>query len=496
MPVVWQHRVRPTYTHLSVMRAEHVRAMLPTCRGARPARRGVRGLCRRDEANAPSALVGMVAEPLVNRPLDTARLLELAGHPRLGLHRVAGMQMLLHQVAADPKDSHLVELLALVVQAKVAGTPGLDDPFAANDPAAGVLPQEKVGRLPLLSLATGEVLSMAVGDLRRNLLLVGPTGGGKSNTLRAIIASASMHPNCTVLVFTRKHDLQESEILRRLDPPVVFLEWQDVRAALLQVPQGCDARSYINGVVGLVADNLSLMASRRLMLSTLYRLLEDHAGSGSWPTLSAWIEAIKQVKPRGGYREAQYQEAALYALGELRLSTGRVFDYSVSNFVERLVNHRGVVSICTGGLPASIASLFTCLVLHWAFETRAERDADRLCITVLDDALPLLHGSLGSEAEGGPRPLSTWSFMGRSRGLGLVGACQNFSLVSPALRNNCGTLVVCGGSLGQDARELAMHLHLTKAQEQYLTQMQTGQALVFAPKVWPKPVVGRVPLLP
>lgn len=427
---------------------------------------------------------------------DVAKLLRLASHPRLGLARLPGFAGLVSHLSAGPADAHLAELLGLVMQARIAGSGGLDDPFATNDPPLGVLAGDRVGRLPLATLATGEVLSVRVEDLRRNLLLVGPTGGGKSNTLRAIIASACMHPDTTVLVFTRKHDLQESQTLRRVQPPVVFLEWQDVRAALLQVPAGVDARSYFNGLVGLVADNLNLMASRRLMLTTLYSFLEEHRGSGQWPTLSAWIGAIKRVKPRGGYREAQYQEAALYALSEVLLSTGRVFDYAISNFVEKLVNHRGAVSICTGGLPAPIASLFACLVLHWAFETRTERDADRMCIVVLDDALPLLHGAHGSEAEGGPRPLSTWSFMGRSRGLGVVAAAQNFSLVSPALRNNCSTLVVCGGSLGQDARELAMHLHLNKAQEEHLTRMQTGQALVFAPRAWPKPVVGRVPLLP
>jgi hypothetical protein len=97
-----------------------------------------------------------------------------------------------------------------------------------------------------------------------------------------------------------------------------------------------------------------------------------------------------------------------------------------------------------------------------------------------------------NESEGGINPVANWAFMGRSRRMGMICAAQNYSLISPAFRNNAST-VLCFSSWGQDARELALDLHLTKEQAARIPQLKPGEVIGIARSVWPLAVYGKFP---
>ena len=97
--------------------------------------------------------------------------------------------LLAEQRVLHPDDPFLRELHTLTARNQLDLAARAGCPFHPNPPPAGSLPGLAPGRIPLATLPTGDVLSIGVNALCRNLLIVGPTGGGKSNYLRVLIAA-------------------------------------------------------------------------------------------------------------------------------------------------------------------------------------------------------------------------------------------------------------------------------------------------------------------
>jgi hypothetical protein len=300
-----------------------------------------------------------------------------------------------------------------------------------------------------------------------------------------------------VVVFERKRgELIDSPYLLERRFPVLVLWWHEVQIAMLQPGPVQATGAFCTTMLQLLATQLNLFASKRLMSKSLRKLYRIKRPKGTWPRLTEWLNAIDQMPANALSRGGQYKEAAMFALGTLYHELGECIDYAASDFFEQLYARNGCVVILTSGLSVESESLFTSLFINWAYNAREGVDPRTLSplIFVVDDALPLVRGSQSLESEGGTNPLSTWSFMGRSRRIGIVCAAQNYSLVSPAFRNNAAT-VLCFGSYGQDAREIARDLHLTGEQEACLPQLQPGDVVAMARTVWPQAVRGRVALI-
>ena len=252
---------------------------------------------------------------------------------------------------------------------------------------------------------------------------------------------------------------------------------------------------WINIITSLVATQLNLFASRRLLMETLQPLFRSNRSLGTWTTVSQWIHVIDKVRADPLSRQGGYREAALFALRTLYSELGSSIDYAASDFFERIFATPGCFIIRTGGLSVESASFLASLFANWIYESRGVpgRAPGHPVLFVMDDALPLIKGNTASESEGATsNPLATWSFMGRSRGIGFAIAAQNYSLVSPAFRNNAAT-VMAFGSYGRDAEEISRDLNLTSEQSTVLPLLQPGQVVAISRPVWPVPVMGRIP---
>jgi hypothetical protein len=281
--------------------------------------------------------------------------------------------------------------------------------------------------------------------------------------------------------------------LARRELDVLVLSWDELALNLLQPPTGMPLHAFVNVFVELLARHQSLFATRRLLTETLHLLFQRHTGAG-YPLLSEWLTLLASISANAISRLGHYKETALFALKEIAYAFGSVLACRASDVLDRIVTRPGLTVVVTEGLSAAMASLLASLCLNWAYETRGRAGWRAPLYVVLDDALPLVREGVSGEAEGGSNPVSTWSFMGRSRGLGLLVSTQNYSAVSSALRSNTST-VVCCGSFGRDARELALDLHLTPEQAALLPRLQPGEVVVCCRPVWPSAVYGRVPLV-
>jgi hypothetical protein len=168
-------------------------------------------------------------------------------------------------------------------------------------------------------------------------------------------------------------------------------------------------------------------------------------------------------------------------------------DYAQSNFIERLLSRPGTYVINTGGLPVKHSSLLASLIYRYVYEKRrVTGQIDPPVLICVDDALPFVSGSHAQESEGHTAPVARWSTLGRSLGIGLLISAQNFSLLSPTLRNNTST-IVCVGSFGDDASALAKHMSLTPEQASVLPLLRPGEVVAIARSQWPLAVRGRLP---
>jgi hypothetical protein len=113
----------------------------------------------------------------------------LVHDPRLRWGDLPGGDVLAQHAMLNPDDPHLAELLELTLRDQAARGIVSGDPFHGNYPPVGKLPLLVPGRIPLVAVPTGEVLSVGVPNVLKNVLVVGPTGGGKTNWLRLMIGA-------------------------------------------------------------------------------------------------------------------------------------------------------------------------------------------------------------------------------------------------------------------------------------------------------------------
>jgi hypothetical protein len=298
-----------------------------------------------------------------------------------------------------------------------------------------------------------------------------------------------------VLVFDRKRGetVDCAYLASHRHAPVVLLALE-LAFSLFQAPMGTDLGAFWSAIVQLLASHLNLFASRRLLMETLEILLRRQRKPGTWPLFSEWIALLDQIHVSSASRLGQYKEASLYALKGIQKELGKVLDCVSSTMLDHLLAQSGCIVILTESLSVEATSLLASLVINYAYHLRGRADPEALepVIFVLDDALPLIRSSSFAESEGGINPISTWAFMGRSRRMGIVCAAQNYSIVSPTFRNNCDS-VLCFGSYGRDAVEIARDLNLSPEQAAALTVIRPGEVVAIARSVWPLACHGRVP---
>ncbi len=368
----------------------------------------------------------------------------------------------------------------------------LPDPFLENLPSCKKLPQLQRGRIPLVKLQTGGTLSLEVGlrGTAKNLLAIGPTGSGKTNFLKVLLTAAS--GQAIIVVFDRKGDLADIAAFQQ-DGDVVVCDAKELQLALFQPVPGMGIDDFISLMTEVLARNLNLIASRRLISDCLTIMFQRRGEGQSKVALSQLIDVVEKIRANSLSRLGQYREAVLYALKDLLRRSSRILDYTESNLLEEVFSECRTFIINCGNIPLDHLSLIVSLFYMFVFETRRiSRVGHPPVLIVVDDALPLVTGSTAGETEGGTNPISTWSFMGRSFNIGLVVGAQNFSLISPALRNNTDTLI-CFGSSGEDAQAVVRHMNLNTEQADALTRLQIGEAVVLARSEWPLAVRGWVP---
>lgn len=276
-------------------------------------------------------------------------IIEILRRPEYRFGDVPGIGLLGEQLIRRPHDLYLQDVFAHVTEEQVAAAMAANDPFHGSYPPLGSLPAFGLGRAPILQTPMGEVLTEDLNS-PRSILLLGPTGAGKSNWLKLFLLSIIGAPPCLAIAFDRKPgELIDCASLAIPGLPVTILTWRALKVGMLQPPRGCDPVVFANTLVHLLAREAHLFASRRLMLECLELLYRKPRQRGTWPVFTDWMNAVDQVKVSGAGRIAGYREAALMAMKQVWLECGAILNYAASDMIDRILALSGAVVIVMDG---------------------------------------------------------------------------------------------------------------------------------------------------
>lgn len=390
-----------------------------------------------------------------------------------------------------PDNVNKLQKFNKVYSRKIKQALNANNPFYGNYPPKDYLLPLKNGRIPLGFLPTREWLSIEAEALRRNMIVCGPAGGGKTNFLKGTIR-AILNAGGTVIAFDRKGkcEIGDCAMLIGRDSNVHVWHWEELRLSPLKPVEGISLSYWTNLIVSLLSSQWSLIASTTLLMEIVHSLYKD--GNATWDKLIGMAAAFKGES----YRSEAYRDVIVRNLKSTYFAFGEVINAAESNVIDILTREKGCHIILTDGLLPEHASLLTAFFLIRDYEyRRVHADAQKqLTCYVLDDSMALVKSSAHFETEGITiNPLNTIAFMGRSLGMSLIISAQNFNQISSYFTNNCDSIVVCG-SYGEDAYALARYMNLNEEQAAYLSTMQPGEVVALARSAWGKAVLGKYPL--
>lgn len=361
------------------------------------------------------------------------------------------------------------------------------DPFRRNLPTLGQCPFSNASDFPLMYYRPNEWFSIPLGrrGTNQNVLVVGPTGFGKSNFIKLLIIAFS--GRAITIVFSPKGDL---ELVGKFGLPgdtVVLDPKADIRLSFSDCSAFLSHEELISKTLEILDPHLQLGTSVRLLAGILQHIDPRRLCPSEIISQLEKIDAARTSSLGGSRDQLSYKITGFVN------RTGQIFESQSSNFLEEVFSRPQTIVVKTGGLTNKDASLIASWTIHYIYEKRRiEQKSNPPVVFFLDDAMPIVYGTRTRESEGRTVPIATWSFMGRSLGLGLVVGAQNYSLISPSLRNNTST-VVCLGAFGEDQTAISQFMGLDSEQAAILPTLPRGEAVAIARNQWPMALRGYVP---
>ena len=362
------------------------------------------------------------------------------------------------------------------------------NPYRRNLPPKKQLPQLVPGRAPLMWLSTGGILTLPLGKFgtSRNQIFTGPSGAGKTNSMYLELLSFS--GQAIIVAFDRKGDLARLAQYEQPGEVVILDALKDINLSLSDGLDFLGPEEHVSQITELLNLHLNFGASSRLFANYCYEEIFKRKLS-----LKSIIYRLENLDAARTSQLGGHRDQLLYTLKSLSRRTGNLFSSAESNFLSRIFTRPRTFIIGTGNMSVDDASLTASWMYRYAYESRrVSRKTQPPIIICVDDGMPFVWGTRSRESEGRRTPIATWSFMGRSLGIGVFVNAQNFSMISPTLRNNTDTVLALG-AYGEDASTLTRYMGLNQEQTTYLQRIRPGEGVAIARSQWPLPIYGRIP---
>jgi hypothetical protein len=188
-----------------------------------------------------------------------------------------------------------------------------------------------------------------------------------------LISSPKLLQKARVVVFARKPEARHLATICEIADRVQTFLLSDLAISFFQPYSGASERAWCNETARFTAQTYGIITSHRLMTDRGLELLEHHP-EGVYPTLRQLVEYLEQYKPRDYFRDAQYKTSIVSCLKDLLNCTGRIFDYSMSNFLEILFSTPGLAIIEVPVLPQQHLTFLATYMIRWLYFGRVQHE--------------------------------------------------------------------------------------------------------------------------
>jgi predicted transcriptional regulator len=372
------------------------------------------------------------------------------------------------------------------------------DPFSPNPKGFDVDGPVRIGKVK----TTGAPFGLTLEELNQHTLITGRAGSGKT-TILYLIALQLLQQGIPFLAFDFKQDYRH--LLRYRGRDICVFNSRNFRFNPLKPPENCDPITWMQAFTNVFAQAYWLMAgSKGLIQQHLRKLYDDYGvfeGKNTYPALHDLLDSIgRHHLQRQFGREAGFMESARNRLEECILPLHDMLECSQGFPVEELLNKTVIFEL--EGLLSENQIFLSTILMRYIFQYRiSNRHRGRLNHIILFDEGKMVYDRNRDNIQGlGPNEVTQFTSQIREFGEGLLVADQMPTVLSNSIKSNVYTTICLSQSGGENIREMARTMHLTKDQESSLTQLQsdsnqnTFEAIVKMNGRWLNPF--RIEIIP
>jgi hypothetical protein len=288
--------------------------------------------------------------------------------PELRLADGPGNLQLAQLLMAIPEDEHLQELFQLITRTQVGQTIICDDPYLEAYPPKGsiIYPSDF---LCLATMPTGDPVGVIISQLTGNVLFIGRTKSSKTALLTVLLSCPQLLKNARIVVFAKKREIRDLSTIPELRDLIITFKLEELVLCYFQPPAGVLETAWNNEITRLIAQCYGRYSAQRLMGDKVRELTAKHP-DGVYPTLRQLAGVIDAFKPHFGGREAAYKDSIEWCLKDLLNSTGSIWDYSYSDFLEQLYSQAGLCIVEAEAVPPEHLTFIATYFMRWIYFKR------------------------------------------------------------------------------------------------------------------------------
>jgi DNA-binding MarR family transcriptional regulator len=345
------------------------------------------------------------------------------------------------------------------------------------------------GDLFLLSLESG-ALGLNPESCFEGICCCGPSGSGKttfaSNTLAQLV-----HMGFSVFALEQKFELGNLISHPVIGSKVQVFNLEDIQLSLFQPIRGVRDDVVLNSTTDLLGKALGKLSAHNLLLDVVRDIRgKNLVGVDEGIPLAVLTNEVRSLRCFSR-RMIELKDSLLQGFSVLDSRLGMVLNYRKTNFLEKVSSCPGLYVVECAGLTSELVSFLLSYVCMWLFQYRSNiPKVERLpMMIVADDATTSVTNDSRNTA------LTDYLLLMRERRLGLMVMSHTFSGLNDLVRQNMGT-VVFTGVRSENKFTIRDLIGVNEKQFEQMRVLSKGQAVVFAPSKWPRPLLGNVPFVP
>lgn len=349
----------------------------------------------------------------------------------------------------------------------------LEEPI--KNPLANEVPEEMrfLNGVHWGMCADGSVY-IPVEFFKRNLLIAGETGSGKTNTL-TYLATQLVERAVKVWVFDFRKDYVKLE-----ENGFLVMPWRKLRLNPLNLLDPPDAEKNASLFKRIFGHSQGLWdASQRFIGQLLYDLYEAFGSfeDQGWPTLNHLKSLAAKVKVPWGSPLRDYRERTLNRLGDMLQWEGAIFNCSRGFPIEDLVQENIVFDL--DGLGEQTSALVTQCLMASLYEYWKARglQIELKNVLISDEARHVFDIRLQRRIPDMRPYVDDITAETRAFGIGIILADQQPSELTPAVQANTHLKFIQQLTTGVDIEQMSRATGLSERQLRYAYYLQTGQGI-------------------